>query len=72
MSFTKLNAKSALNELLIPCNILMGYKSLTSVTIEIQYVLTPVIKQNKIKIFFRFTLSAIYPEKNKQIMDGPA
>ena len=59
MSFTKLNAKRALNELLIPCNILMGYKSITSFTSEIQKVLTPVTKQKKIKTFFRFTLSAI-------------
>jgi hypothetical protein len=59
MSFTKLNAKSALNELAIPYNILIGYKSLTLLTSEIQNVLTPVTKQKKINTFFLLTLSAI-------------
>lgn len=72
ISLTKLNANSALNELLIPCNILMGYKSLTSLTNEIQNVLTPVTKQKKINTFFLLTLSAMYPEKKRKMIDGPA
>ena len=45
---------------------------MTLVTKEIQKVLMPVTKQKKMKTFFRLTLSAMYPEKNKKIIEGPA